>query len=127
MFLYYALGAALAAHTPVVFCNTADSCTLFDDRGVHMVYPLANYPFQRRTLFLVDSNSAVYSPPGAFLQPMLAGVIVQAASPDPSRWKQFAKDVRAHTWVLFLLEREEMLALQWVSLTIAAFDFESLT
>ena len=112
MFLYYALGAALAAHAPVVFCNTADSCILFDNRGVHVVYPLANYPFQRRTLFLVDSNSAIHSPPGAFLQPILGGVIVQAASPDPSRWKQWAKDVRAQTWVLGLWEREEMVALQ---------------
>ncbi|KAM5546204.1 hypothetical protein V8D89_000330 [Ganoderma adspersum] len=112
MFLFYALGAALATHMPVVFCDRSDSCVLFDDRGVHMVHPVANHPFERRTLFLVDSNSAIYSPPGAFLPPILEGVIVQAVSPDPSRWKQWAKDVRAWTWVLGLWEREEMLALQ---------------
>ncbi|PIL28677.1 hypothetical protein GSI_08721 [Ganoderma sinense ZZ0214-1] len=110
-FLYYALGAALAAHMPVVFCNRSDFCVLFDYHGVHVIN-LAGAFFGRRILFLVDSNSNICSPPGAFTQHTFGGMIVQATSPDPSRWKQWAKELCASSWVMGLWEREEMLALQ---------------
>ncbi len=113
MFLYYALGAALAAHMLVVLCNSADLCVLFDHQGVHIIHDLHNpVNFERRTLFLVDSNRNIHSPPGAFLEPYLGGMIVQATSPEPSRWQPWAKDVGASTWVVGSWEREEMLALQ---------------
>nr|VWP02629.1 Gamma-butyrobetaine dioxygenase [Ganoderma boninense] len=113
LFLYYVLGAALAAHMPVVFCERSDYCLLFDDRGVHIVTDLGGYPyFPHRTLFLVDSNDDLRSPPASFTHHILGGFIVQATPPDLPRWKQWAKEVGAMSWVMGLWEREELLALQ---------------
>ncbi|KAI1786234.1 hypothetical protein LXA43DRAFT_1034721 [Ganoderma leucocontextum] len=115
LFLYYALGAALAAHMPVALYERDSLCLFFDDSGVHKIHDIGATEFPPRTLFLVDSNSSLHSPPGAFLDHRLQGVIVQATSPDASRWRSWAKEVGASYWLSAPWKREEILALQRVT------------
>ena len=99
----------LASLSPYV---TGRISVFFHENRVHMITAFNVCDFPHRTLFLVDSNSSLYSPPGAFLDPNFSGVIVQATGPEISRWSSWSKEASASFSMSAPQEREEILALQ---------------
>ena len=115
LFLYYALGAALEARIPVVFCNNAFWCHIFCPAGVK------EYVFARGqedcfdvpcgALYLVDSNPSLHSPPSLFLEQ--DGVLVHAVPPTKrERWEWADRSDHVWFWTMDAWTRAEMHALQ---------------
>ncbi|PIL26848.1 hypothetical protein GSI_11028 [Ganoderma sinense ZZ0214-1] len=116
-FLHYALARALKEHIPVAFCDGAQSyyfcdatgCRLYStaDRVLHKVEPGKFF------LALVDSNAAVKSPPQVFIDRSQFCYTVQATSPQPDRWRNWAKEREAaEYWVMSPWVKSEVRKLQ---------------
>ena len=113
MFLYYALGAALEAHIPVILCTSDVYFTLFDEDGVKELSLLEmpwELPIPQHALFLVDSTEDVQSPPGLFLHPFCRGLVVQATSTGSPRWIE--RLASAQCWIMELWSYNEIQTLQ---------------
>jgi hypothetical protein len=98
MFLPYILLERILDGEPTIFQNTAES--VYSVTGANQsdikVYPRDGTlpsPPPAGVLALVDSNSTVATPYNALIEH--GYFIVQASSPEPRRWKSWAKEVNA--------------------------------
>ncbi len=115
LFLYYALGAALAARIPVVFCDNKSWCHIFDETGVQeFVFgrdSADRLDIPSHALYLVSSRYDLRSPPSLFLQ--RSGVLVQTVPPTSHEgWKWAVGSDRVWFWIMDVWTRAEMQALQ---------------
>ena len=114
LFLYYALGAALEARIPAVFCLCKSWCHTFDETGVKECVFARGDPFDApsHALYLVDSHPDLHSPPSVFLNK--SGVLVQTVLPtNRARWAwKDRRSERVGFWVMDVWSRGEMQALQ---------------
>ncbi|KAI1785082.1 hypothetical protein LXA43DRAFT_1100710 [Ganoderma leucocontextum] len=91
-FLQYAFARALKEHIPVAFCNSP-----------------AEYYFCDGVQALADSNESLESPPHIFLDRSQLCYTIQATSPQPVRWRGWAKEREsAEYWVLSCWARDEV-------------------
>ncbi|KAI1786230.1 hypothetical protein LXA43DRAFT_75685 [Ganoderma leucocontextum] len=113
LFLLYALGAALEAHIPVVFCQDLDFCRIFDATGAREFAFGCDDRFAVpcHALYLVDSNYGLHSPPSCFLG--RSGVLVHTVGPgDRTDWEWSERSYNALFWIMGVWTRAEMQALQ---------------
>ena len=114
-FLVYLLIQRLQAGLPTALQYLWNSFLLFDKDGVR------EFPADRRTTDLLpetwalsDSNATISTPCPAFLGSR--AVVIQATSPQQSRWKAWRKNYQAWLFVMDLWSRKEMGALLCVHL-----------
>lgn len=120
LFLYYALGAALNAHIPVVFCHSCRFLWACDENGVReVVYGVGgtDFPLPPNALYLVDSNHELESPP-IQLSIGYGGVCVLATSTESVQWKYWAKRSQAKFWFMPPCTLSEIRMLQQVSIFV---------
>jgi hypothetical protein len=108
LFLKYALLQALKARIPVTYCDKPDRLYIFNEDGCNMYLRSEFYDLPQGGLCLVDSNDELIQLPAKFLDPFYYNYVVQATSPEPDRWRQWAKEQGAQNWIMPLWTRDEM-------------------
>ncbi|KDQ08300.1 hypothetical protein BOTBODRAFT_59389 [Botryobasidium botryosum FD-172 SS1] len=109
-FLYFALAKALVAKRPVAFCFRGASSLLFTQAGVEILldtYDESRLP--QGVLALCDSNSGLFTPPMLFSSKTSPAFVVQAASPQVSRWRGWSKQKDGLVWTMAIWQRQEIL------------------
>ncbi|KAF7985478.1 hypothetical protein HWV62_5251 [Athelia sp. TMB] len=110
-YLFYALIRALREKQAVVWVGPSSKWTLFDSKGVTFITPANIYQadialmlqnLSPETLILVDA----IAPPLALQE--TSGFIIQATSPQKSRWSEWAKQKGAAFFTMPLWTEEEI-------------------
>lgn len=114
LFLEYALARALSQKTPVVFCDDPKDYWFCDHTGAHLITfsSQAVDAIPPGSPILVDSNTGMEGLPPLFAKARFQGYVIQASSPDNSRWYQWTKERRAKIWIMGLWKKDEVLSLQ---------------
>lgn len=96
----YALVKALKERIPVSYCVTEIEIIVFNTDGCNNGRrPRFQMPAPERTLCLVDSGVNLTQPPTIVLV-SIDNYVVQAASPEPERWKEWTRERFALKWVM---------------------------
>lgn len=109
MFLRFALAKALGIKQTVAFCLGSKTFELFAEDGVHTLeYSRDNIP--ANTLALCDSNTALTSPPVEFVDSSVGAYVIQATSPETTRWRDWTKYKTAAFWTMKPWLKSELVA-----------------
>ncbi|KAF8973829.1 hypothetical protein BDZ97DRAFT_2069884, partial [Flammula alnicola] len=111
LFLRYALGLALAECTPIILCEYSEYFLYFDDSGVRRIVYNHNddIEFPSLIIMLFDTTERMCSLHESFLLSSCPAFVVQATSPQKSRWSQWSKQLMARIWIMMPWSREEIL------------------
>ncbi|KAI1784660.1 hypothetical protein LXA43DRAFT_196816 [Ganoderma leucocontextum] len=116
-FLQYAFTRALKEHIPVAYCDSPSEYYFCDRTGCRLYSTTHLVPHDvepgKFFLALVDSNVSLESPPHIFVHRSQRCYTIQATSPQPGRWRGWAKERNAvKYWVLSCWARDEVRKLQ---------------